>query len=95
MDLEELAEVTDVTLIVSTVGDDSFVDAVEGAADQTIECKQTDLGLAYETDDFQTQVYRGSHYWQTTIPYWVDLFGVVDDVSHQPATDQLFQRELV
>jgi hypothetical protein len=46
-------------------------------------------------DDFQTQVYWGSHYWQTTISYWVDLFGAVDDVSHQSATDQLFQRESV
>jgi len=25
----------------------------------------------------------------------VDLFGAVDDVSHQSATDQLFQREFV
>lgn len=77
--LEELVSVTDVTLIVSVTGDDQFAKRVRGAADETITCEQTDLGMRFEGDDFETQVFWKSGYWQTTIPYWVELLGTVDE----------------
>ncbi len=51
--------------------------AVADAA-SVVECVQTRMGLRYAAEDFETTVYVEDGYWQTTIPYWVDLFGAVD-----------------
>lgn len=45
-------------------------------ADHTIVARETRLGTAFEADDTETTLYRGVGFWQTTIPYWVDLVGV-------------------
>jgi hypothetical protein len=41
-----------------------------------VDCESTSQGLHYAAEDFETTVYVADGYWQTTIPYWVDLFGV-------------------
>jgi len=33
------------------------------------------------TGDFETTVYWQDGYWQTTVPYWVELLGAVEDKS--------------
>lgn len=75
--LERLAEEHSIPVLV-TATTTPFVAEVAPRAEQTITMRQTDLGMAFETDSFQTTVYHGPGYWQTTIPYWVDLFGYVD-----------------
>jgi len=49
--------------------------AIEARADREIDCEATDLGYAYATDSFRTTAYWGAGFWQTTIPYWVELYG--------------------
>lgn len=44
-------------------------------ADREIDCEATDLGYAYATEGFRTTAYWGAGWWQTTIPYWVELCG--------------------
>jgi hypothetical protein len=92
--LGELADVLDVPVLVaterggvadagaSTAGDD--LDALlADYADAEIECTRTSAGLKYASDDFEMTVYLSDGYWQTTIPYWVELFGAV--VEDDPA----------
>jgi len=52
---------------------------VADRADCEIRCERTDLGYRFEGPGVETTVYVGDGYWQTTIPYWVDLLGAVED----------------
>ena len=55
---------------------------LELAVDE-IEVERTSLGYRFATEDFDTMGYWQRGWWQTTIPYWVELFGVApedDDV---------------
>lgn len=45
--------------------------------DHELQCESTDYGYAFRGEDFQTTVYHERHWWQTTIPYWVELLGAV------------------
>ena len=87
--LGELADVLDVPVLVTA---DAGTDASRGDdldalladhADAEIECVRTDAGLKYAGDGFETTVYLSDGYWQTTIPYWVELLGAV--VEDEPA----------
>ena len=49
-------------------------------------CERSRMGLRYAGADFETQVYVEDGFWQTTIPYWVDLLGVASDVAPPAAT---------
>ena len=85
--LGELADVFDAPVVV-TAGegpgaDGEYRDLLANYADAEIECTRTDAGLRYAGDDFETTVYLADGYWQTTIPYWVELFGAV--VEDDPA----------
>ncbi|USZ73109.1 hypothetical protein [Natronosalvus halobius] len=67
--------------VVITAGPDvsaATVERLEVAADSTIECTRTREGLRFEGEGFETMGYWHGPVWQTTIPYWVDLFGAVD-----------------
>lgn len=70
--LDELAGAVRVLL---TAGTPALAATVSDRAAHTIVARETDLGTAFETDAFRTTVYRGPGFWQTTIPYWVDLLG--------------------
>lgn len=60
---------------------DAFTDALTDAADRTIACRDTREGVAFSGEDTQTLVYHHRDYWQTTIPYWVELLGVAPDAD--------------
>lgn len=83
--LAEIASVFEIPVLVSTAGSDDLDDLVVEYTTDTIACELTDHGYHYETDEFETLVYRNDGYWQTTIPYWVDRFGAVDEIV--PALD--------
>lgn len=67
--------------IVVTANTPTFGSRVAERADHTIVARDTDLGIAYEGDEFETTLYRGPGFWQTTIPYWVDLLGTSDELE--------------
>ena len=66
-------------LVTDGAADAAATDAIASVADRQIECIPTDFGYRYSGDDFETQVYWDEGFWQTTIPYWVELFGTVAD----------------
>ncbi|MFC4551897.1 MULTISPECIES: hypothetical protein [Halorussus] len=76
--LAELASALDLPVVVTAEGADAETAAlVADYADAEIECTRTDAGLRYASDDFETTVYLDDGFWQTTIPYWVELLGAV------------------
>ena len=83
--LGELADVFDAPVLVTAESgsDGPLRDLLADYADAEIECTRTDAGLRYASEDFETTVYLADGYWQTTIPYWVELFGAV--VEEDPA----------
>jgi hypothetical protein len=84
--LDALAEAVDVPVVVTA---SERTDRVEAAADRTLKAEDTRAGLRVDGPSYQTDVYW--HDWgiQTTIPYWVDLFGAVDADGEQEAVDPM------
>ncbi|MBX0285983.1 hypothetical protein [Haloarcula salinisoli] len=77
--LADLADALDVPVLVSAPhGTDAHRAAIRERAADVIECRRTSQGYAFETDEFETTAYWHRGWWQTTIPYWVDLYGAVD-----------------
>ena len=84
--LRELAATLDVPVLVSSSPETAAsASVVADAADATIEATSTDQGVRYASDDFETLVYWNEGYWQTTIPYWVDLLGAVAEAPFAAA----------
>jgi len=69
-------------------GDDPgpLADTVLDAADHELAVEHTDFGFKYSGENFETTTYAGPGYWQTTIPYWVDLLGATDSFDPWEAT---------
>lgn len=86
--LADLATALDVPVLVSAphAGDERRA-AVRERASTEIECQRTDLGYAFATDEFQTTGYWQQGWWQTTIPYWVELFGAVEHAAAVEAVE--------
>jgi hypothetical protein len=85
--LREVATTYDVPVLVTVPGRSSALDEqVVGAADRTLTATRTDQGLRFDGDGYETQVYWQDGYWQTTIPYWVDLCGCVCDAPDAAPT---------
>ena len=83
--LAELARAVDVPVVVTTPGDDAdHHRLVADHADRTVTAERTRAGLRFVGPGTETTVYRDAGGWQTTIPYWVELFGCVCDGA--PAT---------
>ncbi|WP_416841076.1 hypothetical protein [Haloferax sp. DFSO52] len=84
--LDALAESLSIPILVTARDgtDDAFTDALADIAGQTIESNDTREGVAFTGDGVQTRVYHHRDYWQTTIPYWVELLGVApeEDAVH-------------
>jgi len=76
--LDELGRAVDCPVLATTTGEDDLVATVAERATTDLDCERTREGYRFVGDDFETTAYRGEGYWQTTIPYWVDLFGVAD-----------------
>jgi hypothetical protein len=76
-----LADRYDVPVLVSTTRADATAERVHDAADRVITAEQTAFGLRYDGDEVDQRGYHRGAHWQTTIPYWVELYGAVDDTS--------------
>lgn len=85
--LRALADSYDIPVVI-TAADHTPVlaDRVAAAVDHDITCEETPLGLKYAAEEFETELYWDEGYWQTTIPYWVDLLGAVADPAPPMAT---------
>ncbi len=83
--LEALAE-SGTTVTITTADP-----AVADRADHTIVIRETDLGIAFEGDTFETTLYRGPGFWQTTIPYWIDLLGICEEEALVPIATEPVQ----
>ncbi|WP_435178551.1 hypothetical protein [Halorussus sp. AFM4] len=77
--LSGLAESLDAPVLTTADRDAGgpYADLLADRADAEIECTRTDAGLKYVADGFETTVYLDDGFWQTTIPYWVELLGAV------------------
>jgi len=80
--LADLADALSVPVLVSAPhGTDDHRAAIRERAADVVECRRTSQGYAFETDEFETTAYWRRGWWQTTIPYWVELCGAVDGES--------------
>jgi hypothetical protein len=68
--VEDLHRRSDVPVLMTQTVDDEFSQPVRSAADEVIQCKQTRQGPRFVGEDFETLVYPGNGYVQTTIAYW-------------------------
>lgn len=73
--LTTLADTLETPVLVSTTGSDRLATKVRDRATREIECIETAFGYRFDGDDVDAHGYWQDGYWQTTIPYWVDLFG--------------------
>ncbi|QLG63169.1 P-loop NTPase family protein [Halorarum salinum] len=87
--LAELADALDCPVLTSATGEDELAARAVDVADAVVDCERTRLGLTYDAPGFTPSGYHRGGYWQTTIPYWVDLFGRV--TPHEPpVTPEVF-----
>ncbi|MGZ0746470.1 hypothetical protein [Haloparvum sp. AD34] len=83
--LAELAAAVDAAVLVTVERDDRATERVLATADRELEARSTAEGVAFEGDDYVTPGYWGTGFWQTTVPYWVDVCGATPSVD-RPAT---------
>lgn len=76
--LATLADTLETPVLVSTTESDRLATKVTDHASREIECTETAFGYRFDGDDVDAHGYWQDGYWQTTIPYWVDLFGPAD-----------------
>ncbi len=78
--LAEVAAVYEIPVLVTDAGPmDDLAESVASTAEATYRAEATDLGYRVVGNEFETTVYRDETGWQTTIPYWVELCGAVED----------------
>ncbi len=84
--LAEMGETHDIPVLLTT--DTSGAALPSAIADDAtrLSCERTRMGLRYAGADVEAQVYVKDGFWQTTIPYWVELFGAAGAVA--PPTAQ-------
>jgi len=75
-----LAEAREIPTLLSVPADRDPGPAEEHA-DRVLQCERTEMGYRFEGPGVETTVYWDDGYWQTTIPYWVDLLGVASESS--------------
>lgn len=51
--------------------------SLESLVDHELQCDATRHGYAFTGETFQTTVFYEHSWYQTTIPYWVEMFGAV------------------
>lgn len=74
--LVALARRYDCTVLCSTGAVPAAIaDPIAAAADATVRCRETREGFRYVAEGFETEVYAGPGYRQTTLPYWVRALG--------------------
>jgi len=77
--LSEVADVYDIPVLVTDAAGDGLTEQVTSEVATSYECEQTGMGHRFVGEDYETTVYWEDGYWQTTIPYWVDLLGVAEE----------------
>lgn len=93
--LAELGRAYEIPVLASLGGPaDSSAGLVTEPADTVITAERTSLGYRFEGPDFETDVYWADSYWQTTIPYWVDLLGAAEESQEQSLTGPTVQAAL-
>lgn len=83
--LAATADALEVPVLVTASRDDDLASLVEDRADHRLEARETGMGLSFEGDEFLTKLYWRDGWFQTTVPYWVDLLGAVGDGRAGPA----------
>jgi hypothetical protein len=86
--LGALADAVDVPVVVTAK---TRRERVREAADRTLDADRTRAGLRVDGPSFSTDVYWDDWGFQTTIPYWVDLFGVVGMDGEELSPDTVRQ----
>ncbi|WP_207591215.1 hypothetical protein [Halomontanus rarus] len=74
--LGELGHALECPVLV-TAADEDAAAIVSEYADREIECLETREGIRFEGEGVQTEGYWHGSYWQTTIPYWVEVCGAL------------------
>lgn len=78
--VSEVATVYDIPVLVTDAGPmDDLAESAAATADARYRAESTDLGYRVVGEGFETTVYWDETGWQTTIPYWVDLCGMVEE----------------
>ena len=70
--LAALAQARSIPILLTSARPDVLPD---DCIDAELEWEQTPEGATFAGDAGRTMLHRGAWWWQTTIPYWVDLFG--------------------
>lgn len=80
--LSALAASTGVTVL-TTAPDatDAHRETLREQASHELTCRPTDFGYAIDAPGFTQSGYWGEGWWQTTIPYWVEVCGAVDHLE--------------
>ncbi len=73
--LSELADARAVPVLLTAPPQERTV--LEDVVDHELRCERTDQGYVFSGDSYRTTLYHGQGWWQTTIPYWVELLGAV------------------
>lgn len=87
--LATYADGYDIPALVTRSEQDEFTASVATAADQRLECEQTQMGPRFVGDDFETLVYpvEDGAYYQTTFAYWRQLLDArATHVGIEPTT---------
>lgn len=77
--LSEVADVYEITVLVTDAVADAFTEMIAEEVATTYESERTPMCYRFVGEDYETTVYWANGYWQTTIPYWVDLLGVAEE----------------
>ncbi len=73
--LSELADAREIPVLLTAPPQERPV--LEEVVDHELDYETTDQGYVFAGDTYRTTVYHGRGWWQTTIPYWVELLGAV------------------
>ncbi|WP_340101841.1 hypothetical protein [Salinibaculum salinum] len=82
--LEKVCTTYDIRLLVTAAIDDELTALIADHASAEYRSEQTPLGYRFEGEGFETTVFWDNSGWQTTIPYWVEMFGTVTDEVEAP-----------
>lgn len=77
--LSEVANVYEIPVLVTDAAGDALTEMVAEQVGTSYECERMPMGYRFVGEDYETTVYWADGYWQTTIPYWVDLLGVAEE----------------
>lgn len=79
--LAGLVETYSLRILLSTPATNELVDQLTALADRELQVETTPFGCYFEGDGYETTVYPTRGGWQTTIPYWVELFGAINETE--------------